>query len=175
MKKFFVMLAMLTMTLAANAQFEKGKTFIGASLSGINLSYNGSEKFSAGINAQGGLFLKDNGLVFLNLGYRHQGEPKFNEFRAGLGGRYYIIQNGLFLGASLNYAHATERYNDFRPALELGYAFFVSREMTIEPALYYEQSFKNHSDFSTVGLKIGIGLYLPKNKIKDSVKEALKD
>ena len=44
MKKIMIMLAMLTMTLAANAQFEKEKKYIGASLTGINLSYNGSKE-----------------------------------------------------------------------------------------------------------------------------------
>lgn len=30
----------------------------------------------------------------------------------------------------------------------------------IEPAIYYDQSFKKHVDYSTVGLKLGIGVYL---------------
>jgi len=45
------------------------------------------------------------------------------------------------------------------PGAELGYAFFVNRSVTNEPAVYYDHSFKN-SDYSTVGLKIGIGIYL---------------
>ena len=46
------------------------------------------------------------------------------------------------------------------PGIEVGYAYFLSRTVTIEPAIYYNQSFKNHSDFSSVGLKVGIGVYL---------------
>ena len=30
----------------------------------------------------------------------------------------------------------------------------------VEPEIYYDQSFKSHSDFSTVGIRIGIGVYL---------------
>lgn len=175
MRKIFIALAMLTMTLAANAQFEKGKTFLGASLTGLNLSYNGADKLSLGVNAQVGTFLADNGLVFGQVAYEHNGGMKTNNLKAGLGGRYYIVQNGLFLGANLNYVHGTKSYNDFKPAIEVGYAFFVSHEVTIEPALYYEQSCTDHSNYSTVGLKVGIGLYMPKNKIQNSVKEALKD
>ena len=32
--------------------------------------------------------------------------------------------------------------------------------VTIEPSIYYQQSFKNHSDYSTIGFKIGFGVYL---------------
>ena len=49
------------------------------------------------------------------------------------------------------------------PGVEVGYSFFVSRTVTIEPAIYYDQSFKNHSDYSTIGLKIGLGVYLFKD------------
>jgi len=30
----------------------------------------------------------------------------------------------------------------------------------VEPAIYYDQSFKNHSDFSKIGLRVGFGIYL---------------
>ena len=45
------------------------------------------------------------------------------------------------------------------PGAEVGYAFYINRSVTIEPAVYYDHSFKN-SDYSTVGLKVGIGIYL---------------
>ena len=46
------------------------------------------------------------------------------------------------------------------PGLELGYAFFVSRTVTIEPSVYYNQSFKSHTNYSTVGFRIGVGIYI---------------
>ena len=46
------------------------------------------------------------------------------------------------------------------PGVEVGYAFFLSRTVTVEPSIYYNQSFKEHSDYSKIGLKIGIGVYL---------------
>ena len=39
-------------------------------------------------------------------------------------------------------------------------AYFVSKQVTIEPAIYYDQSFKKHTDYSTIGFKVGIGIYL---------------
>ena len=174
MKKIFFMLAMMTMTLAANAQFESGKTFVGASLTGMDMHYNGSSKFNFGIDAQAGQFITDNWLLYGQAGYQHVGEPCTNNIKLGVGGRYYILQNGLFLGANANYVHGEVNYNDFKPAIEIGYAFFVSHSVTIEPALYYEQSITNHGDYSTVGLKIGLGLYLPHKKIQNSVMDAFK-
>ncbi len=174
MRKMIMMLAMMLVTVAANAQFEKGKTFIGASVTGLDLSYNGAKKWNIGIEGRVGQFVTDNWLAFGQMAYQHVGASKTNDFKLGVGGRYYIQQNGLFLGLNANYVHETKNYNDFMPAIEIGYAFFVSRSLTIEPALYYEQSLNDHANRSTIGIKIGLGIYLPKNKIQNSVKEAFK-
>ena len=82
-----------------------------------------------------------------------------NHYEVGAGARYYIEQNGIFLGAGAKYVH-TGHYNDFMPGVEVGYAFFISKTVTIEPAIYYDQSLKDHSQYSTIGLKVGIGIYL---------------
>ena len=128
MKKLVVMLVALLMTVAANAQFEEGKVYCGASLSSLDLSYSGSSELKLGINAQAGYLFADN-------------------------------QNGLYLGLGAKYVHSGG-YNDVMPGLEVGYAFFVSKTVTVEPAVYYDQSFKDHSDFSTIGFKVGVGVYL---------------
>ncbi len=147
-------------TVAAHAQFEKGKVYCGASLSGLNMSYNGAEEFNFGVQAKAGYFLADNLVVLGQLSYNHSGKEGVKDyFSVGAQGRYYIIQNGLFLGAGAKLTH-TGGYNDVMPGVEVGYAFFVSRTVTIEPSIYYDQSFKNHSDYSTVGLRVGIGVYL---------------
>jgi len=161
MKKLSVIIVALIMTLTASAQFEKDKLYVGASLTGLNLSYSGLDKLSLGIQGQVGYFLAENFMAYAQMGYDHSGRDGVaDQFTAGVGGRYYIEQNGIFLGASCNYVHAYHSYNDFRPAVEVGYAFFLSRTVTIEPSIYYIQSFKDHSDYSTVGLKIGFGIYL---------------
>ena len=99
-------------------------------------------------------------VCFRQLSYDHSGKDGVKDYvSVGAQGRYYIIQNGLYLGAGVKLAH-TGSYNDVMPGVEVGYAFFLSRTVTIEPAIYYDQSFKNHSDFSTVGLRVGIGVYL---------------
>lgn len=150
-------LAIMT-TLSANAQFEKGKVYMGASLSGVGLSYNGSEKGKFGIQAKAGYLVEDNLMVTAQGAYDKQHDMPFS-ISLGVGGRYYIVQNGLYLGATVDYKHCDD-FSDLQPSVQLGYAFFLSRTVTIEPELYYIQSFKNHGDYSTIGVRIGIGVYL---------------
>ena len=159
-----MMIVALAMTLSANAQFEQGKYYLGASMTSFDASYNGLEEFKLGVDAKAGYFFADNLMAYGQVGYKHysqEGIPDY--FMAGVGARYYIVQNGIFLGVSGKYIHNSSSYNDFLPGVEVGYAFFINRTVTIEPAIYYDQSFKKHSDYSTVGFRIGIGINLFQN------------
>ena len=159
-KKIAVMALALMVSVGAHAQFESGKQYCGASLTGLNLSYNGSEELSLGIQAKAGYFVEDDMMLLAQAEYKHSGLEGVKDYWAlGAQGRYYIEQNGIYLGAGMKLIH-TGSYNDVMPGVEVGYAFFVSKQVTIEPAVYYDQSFKNHSDYSTVGVKVGIGIYL---------------
>ena len=158
---FYLIVAMMMVAINANAQFEKDKLYIGASMTGINLSYSGLDKLNLGVEAKGGYLFEDNLMVLANASFQHSGDDdKPDLYSAGVGGRYYIIQNGIYLGVNCKWIHAQHSYNDFMPGVEVGYAFFINGSVTIEPAVYYNQSFKKHSDYSTIGLKIGIGVYL---------------
>ena len=160
MKKLAMMCMSLLIAGAAHAQFEQGKVYCGASLSGLNLSYNGTSDLNLGVQAQAGYLFWDNLMGVANVSYQHTGAEGVKDYvSAGVQGRYYIIQNGLYLGAGAKFVHSSG-YSDVMPGVELGYAFFVSRTVTIEPALYYDQSIKNHSDYSTIGLRVGVGVYL---------------
>lgn len=161
MKKIVTIIAALLLTITANAQFEQDKVYVGASLSGLNLSYNGLSDLNLGIQANAGYLVEDNLMVLGNVNYQHNGNETVPDYiSVGVGGRYYIVQNGIYLGVNCKLVHAYRNYNDIMPGVEVGYAFFLSRTVTVEPAIYYDQSFKKHSDFSTIGLKIGIGVYL---------------
>lgn len=158
MKKLAMVLIALTMTLAAHAQFEAGKWYSTASLTGLDLSYAGAQDLHLGINAKAGYLIEDNIMLLGGIGVDTQ--KGNSQFSLGAGGRYYIEQNGIFLGVNVAYKHGNGGYNDFMPGIEVGYAFFVNGKCTIEPAIYYDQSFKSHRDYSRVGIKIGIGIYL---------------
>ena len=164
MKKIAMMVVALAMTLGASAQFEQGKYYLGASMTSFDASYSGLEEFKLGVDAKAGYFFMENLMAYGQVGYKHYGQEAIPDyFTAGIGARYYIVQNGIFLGASGKYIHASSSYNDFMPGVEVGYAFFINRTVTIEPAIYYDQSFKKHSDYSTVGFRIGIGINLFQN------------
>ena len=153
-----ILVAIMT-SVSGFAQFEGGKAYVGASLSGVGLSYNGSEKGCFGIQAKGGYLFQDNWMVTGQVEYDKKNDIP-STVSLGVGARYYIVQNGLYLGASVNYRHAGDSFDDFMPGVQVGYAFFLSRTVTVEPEIYYDQSFKNHSDYSTIGIRIGVGVYL---------------
>ena len=158
-KKLMVVALSVFMSTATYAQFEKGKTYLGAALSSLNLSYNGNDKASLDVTAKAGYFVADNILLSGQVGLKKQeGHPA--SYSCGLGGRYYIIQNGIYLGLSADFKHLYPGFNDLQPSAQVGYAFFISRTVTIEPEVYYEQSFKNHRDFRTIGFRLGLGVYL---------------
>lgn len=157
--KLTLLLAGLMMAVAANAQFEKGKKYIGASLSGLNMSYNGSEKSHFGLDAKAGYFFTEDWMVTGQVGYDKKTDIPA-ALSIGVGARYYIVQNGLYLGASASFLHQGSNYDDLMPSVQIGYAFFLSHTVTIEPEIYYNHSFKSHSDYSTIGLRVGFGIYL---------------
>ena len=163
MKKFIVSIAMLAMTLVANAQssdtpFEKGKIYVGAGFSGLNLNYNSNTKWNFDINARGGYFIEDNWMLLGEFmwGIRQKSD---NSFKLGAGARYYIVQNGLYLGAGARYAHQGSEYNDFVPNINVGYAYFLNHYVTIEPELYFDISTKSFKDYTGVGLRVTMGVY----------------
>ncbi len=162
MKKIAFIVIALVMSLAANAQFEKGKGYLGASLSGIDLSSQNKE-FHLGINAKLGYLFMDNLMAVGEVGYEHwQSQPDF--LTLGAAGRYYFVKNGIYVGAGLKYKHTTG-YNDVLPGIHAGYAFFLTRTVTLEPEVYFDLSTKN-SSYNSYGLRIGIGVYLFKDQYK---------
>lgn len=160
-KKMMLLVAAIAISVAANAQFQQGKGYIGASLTGLDLHYNGADKFNLGVETKGGYLFFDNLMALGGFSYEHNGNDAVaDHFTVTAGARYYIIQNGLYLGVNGKWIHANHNYNDVLPGVEVGYAFYINRSVTIEPAIYYDQSFRKHSDFSTIGLKLGVGVYL---------------
>lgn len=158
MKKILLAAVLLFGAVAGKAQFEAGTKYVGMSVTNFGLAYNSEKKFHFGLEATGGYFLWDNIMLKGNLGYQHN-RPHCDDITVGLGGRYYFYQNGIFLGAGAEYCHETKSYNDVRIPVEIGYCFYINHYVSIEPSLYYNMSLNDFSDKSTVGLKIGFGLY----------------
>ncbi|MBR4845232.1 MAG: DUF481 domain-containing protein [Bacteroidaceae bacterium] len=165
MKKILACLVMLISTTLAHAQFEQNKWYFNSAVTDFGLSYSGSEKFRMGAQITVGTFLFDDIALLLNGEgiYQKQGERSAT---FGVGTRYYFSQNGIYVGTGVKFRHYEYtsdgiKSSDFTDGLwsfETGYAFFLSRTVTIEPALYYDLSFKD-SDYSKFGFKLGFGLY----------------
>lgn len=158
MKKIMIslLLAFVAVT-GAKAQFEKGTKYIGASMTGLDLSYSSKENFRLGLDATAGMFLADGLLVYANVGYDHQ--KHVDNVFAGLNGRYYFTQNGIFIGAGVEFDHLTKSNNDLMVPVQIGYCFYLNHYLSIEPAVYYKMSTTNFGDNSTVGLRVGLGYY----------------
>ena len=88
-RKLTLMLLGLVMTVSANAQFENGKKYIGSSISGLNMSYNGSEKSHFGLQAKGGYLFMDDWMVTAQMAYDKKKDVSA-ELSLGVGARYYI-------------------------------------------------------------------------------------
>ena len=164
MKKIALFVVALVMSVAANAQFEQGQGYIGASLTNVDLSYNGLNKGHFGLGAKAGYLIADDWMLLGQLDYQKTKDVPYS-LTLGPGIRYYIQQNGLYMGASAALCHQND-INDFKPSIQIGYAFFISRTVTFEPEVYYEHSFKDHSNYSTAGIRLGVGVYLFKDQYK---------
>ena len=169
MKKTILSLLCAFCAMAANAQtnnttyqdrppFGEGKSYVASSLSGLDLNFNDCEKWKLDIAAKAGYLFQDNWMVTAQAEYDWR-KTSSNALVAGAGLRYYIEQNGLYVGLGANYVHKWHDYDDLMPNINVGYAFFLNRTVTIEPEVYYNQSFKNHSDYSGFGFRIGFGIY----------------
>lgn len=162
MKKLILCMMCLACTVAAQAQFERDKWFVNTSVTGLGLSYSSSEKTHFGFEVNGGAFLANNVSLLLSLGGDY-GKHQTSTTAVGVGGRYYFNRSGVFLGLGLKYKHfqntkGNDDNNNFGATVEAGYAFFLSKNVTIEPAVYYDQSF-NNSDYNKIGLKVGFAYY----------------
>lgn len=156
-KKILLGLFATASTLTAQAQFNAGTRYVSAGLSGLNLSYGKNAGFTLGVDANVGYFVADAFMVKAGVGYSHTRHT--DDFSANLGARYYIRQNGLFLGAGVGYTHLTKNVNDLQIPLEVGYCYYLNNYVSIEPSVYYNISLNDFSDGSKVGLRVGLGFY----------------
>ena len=167
MKKLAIILFAILFTIPSFAQFEKGKSYVATRLSGLDLSYNSGSKFKFNIDAVAGHFFFDEVMFLGIVGYEHT--KASDVFRLGVGARYYIIQNGLHIGANFHYRYdnsSVNRHNNWLLGPEIGYTFFLNQHVTIEPSIYYNMSLNNFSGDSEVGLRIAFGYFFNCGKKK---------
>ena len=160
MKKLTLILCLLVSTLAAHAQFEKGKWIVNPSITGLGFSYDtGLDKAAFGLEVNGGAFVMDNLAVLVHAGASWNDRSSDTDiYTLGAGGRYYFDQVGIFAGCNVNMDRWKGKGGDDTKVsfgMEVGYAFFLSKTVTIEPAAYWNVN----GDRSKFGVKVGFGLY----------------
>lgn len=160
MKKFAVAICLLVASLTAQAQFERGTWIVNPSISGLDFSYNKNDKAKFGIGVQAGNFLADGIALLVNVGA--DWSKPVDEYVLGTGARFYFNTTGVYLGGGLDWNRfrwsGGNHRTDWGVGIECGYAYYLSRTVTIEPAIYYKWRF-NDTDMSRFGVKIGFGLY----------------
>lgn len=160
MKKLALTLCLLVATLAAQAQFEKDKWFINPAITGLNIGHSDYEGFRLGLEGEAGAFLANNVALLVNVGLGMN--DAYDQYQLGVGGRYYFNKSGIYMGAGVKYNYLDfdnlPSVKDYALSAEVGYAFFLGRNVTLEPAAYYNISLKD-GDYSKYGLKLGFGLY----------------
>ena len=160
MKKLVWFLCLLTVSFAAKAQFEQGPMILNPSVTGLDFSYSKNDDAKFGIGAQVGTFLADGFALMVNA-QADWSEP-VDRYTIGTGARCYFNSTGIYLGAGFDWDRIRLKggahNNDWGLGIEAGYAYFLSRTVTIEPAIYYKWRFDD-SDNSRFGIKIGFGFY----------------
>lgn len=164
MKKIILSLLLLVSTLSASAQFSFETKYFNASMTGLDLSYGSDSRLNLGIEATGGYFFDDAWMLYGRFGYNHQHIKgpgnDVNNLSVGAGVRYYILQNGLFLGAGAKFVHENRHPGNFFDLTpEVGYCFYLNHNLSIEPVVYYDLCINQYSAGSKVGLRIGLGYY----------------
>lgn len=158
MKKYLITLLLaVTAFTTAHAQFEEGKKYVGATLSGLGLSYSPNSKFSLGIGANGGYMVDKNWMLIADLGFNYTFKD-LQQFNLGAKCRYYIEQNGIFASMGVQYIHLAKSTNDIQLTPEVGYCFFLTKNLVLDPSIYYDISLTHFSNLSKVGLKVGISV-----------------
>ncbi|NDV58115.1 hypothetical protein [Bacteroides sp. 519] len=158
MKKSLLLLAFLGLAMSSVAQskpFGEGKWFINPSITGLDLSYSKDTKMKLGVDLEAGAFLIDNFALLVGVGA--EARDNYHRYSAGVGGRYYF-NNGLYVGAGFDVNKEKSLDTYFNVNAQVGYAFFLTRNITLEPAVYCKLN-TDDGDLSKFGLKIGFGLY----------------
>ncbi len=160
-KLMFLSVCLFLFSLSAHAQFEKGTWIINPSITGVGFSVSKAEKAQFGLGVKAGNFLAD-GIALMLEGGADWSKPR-SVYALGVGGRYYFNKTGVYLGAGLRLDRARykggDHHTEFGLGIDAGYAFFISKTVTLEPAVYYNWCF-NQGDMSKFGIKLGFGIYL---------------
>ena len=104
MKKFFAtFICVVAFATNMSAQFSEGTKFLGASLTGADLSYSKNQNLGLGAEAKAGYFIMDDLMLQAEAGF----DVRFKECQkifVGGKGRYYVADK-VYVGAGVKLLH----------------------------------------------------------------------
>ena len=101
MKKLALAICLLVVSIAAQAQFEKGKMILNPSVTGLDFSYSKNDKAKFGVGAQVGTFFAEGIALMVNAGA--DWSKPIDEYTLGTGVRFYFNKTGIYLGGGLDW------------------------------------------------------------------------
>ena len=171
-KKVLLILSVVgLLSSTGSAQILKNTWIVNPQVSGFNLGSThtqetGNEAFDLGMKVEVGNFIANNLAFLVGLGGDFSWNKEYNDNSIDLMAsiRYYTLTT-LFIGVNTGYTHAWNKpkggssvCRDYLyVGAELGYAIFVSHNISLDPALYWKHSFTDK--FDQYGLKIGLSVY----------------
>ncbi len=170
-KTLFILLSIWLLSNTGSAQILKNTWIVNPQFSSFNLGSThtqetGNETFDLGVKVEAGNFIANNLAVLVGVGGDFAWNKEYKDNSIDILGsiRYYTLTT-LFIGVNAGYTHAWNKpkggVSSCRDYLylgaELGYAIFVSHNISLDPALYWKHSFTDK--FDQYGLKIGLSVY----------------
>ena len=167
MKKLLLLAVMMLFGLASNAQQEnntnqtaKGNYVIEVNTGSGTAGFTGfrfdstNATWAAGLD--GGYFTMKNLAIKVGLGYYYNNNLA-DSYNYKLGTEYYINGN-IPVGVDLSGTFSRGRANNWL-GVQAGYAYFLTKNVSIKPAIRYNMGFKNEQKSSLQGL-IGFSIFL---------------
>ena len=193
MKKlsYFLLAALVSAGLSADAQIQRGNVLIGANLANINLGLDEPNVFSAQLTPKAAWFVQDNialgGYVEFGIQTAKNSTTTTN-YGVGALGRYYtgadveVLRHGRIFGEAnigfggQNVSDGGGNTNGINFGLGPGFAYFVTPNIGLEALLKYNglAGFGSTNYQNSINLSFGLQIYLPgsgtANKVRGDIR-----
>lgn len=176
MRKLYLIYALMVASLSATAQLQQDNVMVGGSVMDFNTSFGKDNGYAFSLNPKVGYFIQNNvalgGYANVHVN-KEQGIEAIVKYGLGVFGRYYFgggeiynpLNDGRFFGELQFGISGTKSHVGLELAPALGYAYFISPNVSVEAVAQLYSSFGVGTN---TGIRLGIGfqIYLPTAKLK---------
>jgi hypothetical protein len=185
--RLLISATLLFLSLASNAQIQKGNVMVGGDISRLDLSLNTGNNFSLQIDPKAAWFIQDNIAIGAYLNFdltTAKGAGSNVSYGIGPLARYYINDSKIevlrhcrfFLEGNVGIQGTNPHVGESTNGLGLGFgpgvAYFVTPNIGLEGLLKYQGIVGFGSSATSSDLTIGVGfqIYLPRNRVEKAMK-----